>query len=149
MGVRTNIKVQTTMEVLLVEDNPGDQMLAEEAFNEADFPVHLSIVDDGLQALAFLRKEQEFEDAPRPQLILLDLNMPKMGGRAVLEKVKSDPLTPEIPVVVPTTSGNPADVQACYGAHANSYVRKPSDMDGFNKVVRELEQYWFQVVNLP
>ncbi len=137
------------MEVLLVEDNPADQMLAQQAFKQVDAPCNLNIVGDGEAAMNYLRKTGEFEKAIRPQLILLDLNMPKMDGREVLEAVKTDPALVDIPIVILTTSANPSDVESCYASHANSYIRKPTDMDKFIDAIRDLEHYWFDVVSLP
>ena len=137
------------MEVLLVEDNPADQMLAQQAFKDANTPCTLNIVADGEQAMMYLRNIDQYKNANRPKLILLDLNMPKMDGHEVLEAVKTDPELAGIPVVILTTSSNPKDVKSCYAAHANSYVRKPADMNEFTDAVRNLEHYWFDVVSLP
>ena len=137
------------VEILLVEDNPGDVRLAEEALRDAKMSNNLNVVSDGVEALAYLRREGRHINAPRPDLVLLDLNLPKKDGREVLGEVKLDPDLRTIPVVVLTTSDADADVVRSYQLHANAYVRKPVDFDAFIEVVRSIEDFWFSVVKLP
>jgi two-component system, chemotaxis family, response regulator Rcp1 len=137
------------VEILLVEDNPGDVRLAQEALTDAKMANNLNVVSDGVEALAYLRREGPHAKAARPDLILLDLNLPKKDGREVLEEVKEDPDLRTIPVVVLTTSDAEADVIRSYELHANAYVRKPVDFDAFIEVVRTIEDFWFSVVKLP
>jgi len=137
------------IEILLVEDNPGDVRLTREALKEGRVLNNVSTVGDGVEAMAFLRREGRYEGAPRPDLILLDLNLPKMNGREVLAKVKADTDLRRIPVVVLTTSQAEEDVLKTYDLHANSYVTKPVDVDQFLSVVRQIEDYWLAVVRLP
>jgi len=137
------------IEVLLVEDDPGDVVMTREAFQ--DYKVHntLHVVNDGTEAMAFLRQEGEYADRPRPDLVLLDLNLPKMDGREVLEAIKSDPNLSSIPVVVLTTSENEDDVLRSYSLHANAYVTKPVDFERFIEVVRQIDDFFISVVRLP
>lgn len=137
------------IEILLVEDNPGDIRLTEEALHEAKIANHLHVATDGVKALRFLRREEEHAEAPRPDLILLDLNLPKMTGREVLESVKEDPDLRRIPVVVLTTSEAEEDIVRSYDLHANAYIKKPVDFASFVEVVRVIEDFWFSVVRLP
>jgi two-component system response regulator len=137
------------IEILLVEDNPADARLTREALRESKISNRLHAVGDGEQALRFLRREGEHADAPRPDLVLLDLNLPRMSGREVLEQVKEDPDLRRIPVVVLTTSEAEEDIVRSYDLHANAYVRKPVDFDQFTEVVRLIEDFWFTVVKLP
>ena len=137
------------IEILLVEDNPGDVELTREALHEGKIHMHLSVVSDGVEALAFLRREGKYGGAPRPDLILLDLNLPKKDGRAVLGDVKQDPALRHIPVVILTSSQAEQDIVRAYDLHANCYVTKPVDLDQFVKIVRSIEQFWFTVVKLP
>lgn len=136
-------------EILLVEDNPGDARLAKEALREGDSMSNLSVVVDGVEAMAFLRKEPGFENAPRPDLILLDLNLPRKDGRQVLAEVKTCPELRRIPVVVLTTSQAEPDITRAYDLQANCYITKPVDLDAFIQVVKSIEEYWCQVVCLP
>jgi len=137
------------IEVLLVEDDPGDVVMTREAFQ--DYKVHntLHVVNDGTEAMAFLRQEGEYADRPRPDLVLLDLNLPKMDRREVLEAIKSDPDLSSIPVVVLTTSENEDDVLRSYSLHANAYVTKPVDFERFIEVVRQIDDFFISVVRLP
>lgn len=135
--------------ILLAEDSPTDALLAREAFDYSRIANTLHIVSDGVEALAFLRREGIHKDAPRPGLILLDLNMPRMDGREVLAAIKNDESLKSIPVVVLTTSKSEADVQRAYGLHANCYVTKPVDFEKFTEVIRSIEGFWFTVVTLP
>jgi CheY-like chemotaxis protein len=137
------------VEVLLVEDSAGDVRLTREALKEGQIPVNLSVAPDGEQALAFLRREGPHAAAPRPDLILLDLNLPRKGGREVLAEIKADPHLRRIPVVVLTTSQAEPDVRASYDLHANCYIIKPLDLDQFMHVVRSIEDFWLTVVRLP
>jgi CheY-like chemotaxis protein len=136
-------------EVLLVEDNPGDVRLTREAFKEGKRRINLSVVPDGEQALAFLHRQGAHAAAPRPDLILLDLNLPRKGGREVLAEIKADARLRRIPVVVLSTSQAEPDVRACYDLHANCYLVKPIDLDQFLGVVRAIEDFWLTVVKLP
>ena len=138
-----------TIEILLVEDNPGDARLTLEAFKEAKVINHLSVVSDGVEALAYLRREGRFASASTPDLILLDLNLPKMDGREVLAAIKEDVRLRTIPVVVLTTSSSQDDVARAYGHHANCYITKPVDLDQFLKVIQSIESFWLSLVRLP
>ncbi len=137
------------MEILLVEDNPGDVALTKRALKSGKVPYNLHVANDGADALAFLRKEGEYEQAPRPDLILLDLNMPRVSGQEVLEKVKSNEKLASIPVVVLTTSKDEEDIEETYKLHANSFITKPVDWQEFMNMARLVEEYWFSVVKLP
>ena len=136
------------MEVLLVEDNPGDVRLTMEAFKEGKIRNHLSVVSDGVEALAFLRREDPYANVPRPDIILLDLNLPKKDGRDVLAEIKGDGDLKRIPVVVLTTSDADKDVLRIYDLHANCYITKPVDFAQFVTVVKTIEDFWFNVVEL-
>lgn len=138
-----------SIEILLVEDNPGDARLTIEAMREAKMSNRIHVVEDGVEAMQFLRREGRFGDAPRPDLILLDLNLPKKDGRAVLAEVKADPALRRIPVVVLTTSRAEEDVLKAYDLHANAYVTKPVDLAQFMKIVAQIEEFWIKVVVLP
>ncbi len=137
------------IEILLVEDSATDVMLAEEALEQAKMRNNLQVVKDGVEAMAFLRKQGKYADMPRPDLILLDLNMPRMDGREVLAEVKADNDLKYIPVVILTTSKAQEDVLKAYGLHANCYISKPVDFEQFTNVVRAIDQFWFTVVTLP
>jgi CheY-like chemotaxis protein len=137
------------IEVLLVEDNAGDVRLTEEALKEGKLAVRLTVARDGLEATEILHQRNGYANAPRPDLILLDLNLPKMDGRQVLQEIKKDPKLMRIPVVVLTTSEADADILTTYGAHANCYITKPVDMDRFISIVLLLEEFWFTIVKLP
>jgi len=137
------------IEVLLVEDDPGDVLMTKEAFDDYKVKNQLHIVNDGVEAMAFLRQEGEHSDAPRPDLVLLDLNLPRMDGREVLEAIKSDPELSSIPVVVLTTSEAEEDVLRSYSLHANAYVTKPVDFERFIAVVRQIDDFFVTVVRLP
>ena len=136
-------------EILLVEDSPTDALLAKEALEFSKVCNNLHTVTDGVEAMAFLRKEGQYAKVPRPDIILLDLNMPKMDGREVLQEIKSDKHLMSIPVVVLTTSGDEVDVLKAYGLHANCYIVKPVDFEKFAGVVKTIEVFWFVVVTLP
>ncbi|NYB25816.1 MAG: response regulator [Methanobacteriaceae archaeon] len=137
------------VEILLVEDNEGDIGLVEEVFEEGRINNNLNITEDGEEAMEFLRKEGEFANSPRPDLILLDLNLPKKDGREVLEEIKEDENLRRIPVVVLTTSKAEKDILKSYDMHANSYITKPVDFDQFIKVIKSIEDFWLEVVKLP
>ena len=136
-------------QILLVEDNPGDVRLTKEAFKQGRIENDLHVVSDGIEALAFLSQEVEYADAPRPDLILLDLNLPGKGGEEVLEELKEDPVLRSIPVIVLTSSRAEEDVVKSYELHANAYLTKPVDPDEFIQTVRAFEKFWFSVVRLP
>ncbi len=137
------------IQILLVEDDPGDVLITREAFAENKVRNELSVVSDGESAMRFLRREGEFAAAPRPDLILLDLNLPRKAGHEVLEEVKSDADLQRIPVVVLTTSDAEEDVLRSYELHANAYVTKPVDFDRFLTVVRQIDDFFVTVVKLP
>ncbi|MET0398611.1 MAG: response regulator [Longimicrobiaceae bacterium] len=137
------------IDILLVEDNPGDVRLTREALREGKIRNNLHVARDGVEALAFLRREGEHADAPRPDVILLDLNLPRKSGREVLSEVKQDPALRQIPVVVLTSSNAEEDILRAYDLHANCYISKPVDLEQFIKVVRSIEDFWFTVVKLP
>jgi len=137
------------VELLLVEDNPGDVRLTQEALKEGSLPVHLSVARDGVEALDFLRHRAPFGDAPTPDLILLDLNLPRKNGREVLSEIKSDPLLKRIPVLVMTTSRADQDIQKAYSLNANCYITKPMDLDEFLRIVKSIEDFWLKTVTLP
>ena len=137
------------IEILLVEDNSGDVRLTREALAEGHVRNNLSVAKDGAEALAMLRHEPEYGEAPRPDLVLLDLNLPKLDGRHVLAEMKNDPNLRRIPVVVLTTSKAEEDVLRSYDLHANSYITKPVDFDQFIKVVQSIQEFWLTIVTLP
>ena len=137
------------IEILLVEDNPGDARLTIEAMREAKLRNRMHVVEDGVEAMQFLRRQGRFGEAPRPDLILLDLNLPKKDGREVLAEVKSDPDLKRIPVVILTTSQAEEDVVRAYDLHANCYVTKPVDLEQFMKIVNQIDEFWVKVVTLP
>jgi len=137
------------VEILLVEDNPGDVRLTKEAIKEAKIINNLNVVEDGVEALAYLRKKEKFKDATRPDLILLDLNLPKKNGREVLAEIKQDVKLKQIPVVILTVSKAEEDIIKTYELHANCFITKPVDMDQFIKVVKSLKNFWFSIVKLP
>jgi CheY-like chemotaxis protein len=139
----------STIELLLVEDDPGDIRLTVEALKHTKMLANLSFARDGIEALEFLRRKGKFSAAPRPDIIFLDLNMPRMDGREVLSEIKQDPALQDIPVVVLTTSADEEDICRSYKLHANCYVTKPVDLQQFMKVVSSIESFWFTVVKLP
>jgi len=139
----------SAVEILLVEDNPGDVRLTREALREAKVRNNLHVVDDGVKALQFLRRQGEYAGATRPDLILLDLNLPRMGGREVLTEIKADPDLLQIPVVVLTSSQAEQDIVRAYELHANCYISKPVSLDQFVSVVKSIENFWFTIVRLP
>jgi chemotaxis family two-component system response regulator Rcp1 len=142
-------EVGEPIEILMVDDSMGDVRLAQEALKEGRVRNRLSVVHDGEQAMAFLRHEDGYGDAPRPDLVLLDLNMPRMDGREVLAQIKGDPDLRSIPVVVLTTSEAEADIVKAYDLHANAYITKPVDLEAFLDAVKVVEEFWLTVVRLP
>lgn len=137
------------MEILMVEDNPYDVRLAMEAFREAKVANRMHLAADGEEAIEFLRRNGRHRDAPRPDLILLDLNLPRMNGMEVLSEIKADPETRRIPVVVLTSSADEKDVMAAYGLHTNAYITKPADVDRFIMIAKAVEDFWFSTAKLP
>jgi len=145
----SKLKRGRTIEILLVEDNPGDVRLTKEALKDGKVLNNLNVVEDGLEAMAFLRKEGEYTEIRRPDLILLDLNLPKKDGREVLNEIKSDEDLKSIPVVVLTTSQAEQDVVKSYNLGVNCYITKPVDLDQFFNVIKSIEEFWLKVVTLP
>jgi two-component system, chemotaxis family, response regulator Rcp1 len=137
------------MEVLLVEDSAGDVRLTQEAFRDANRSIHLHVVSDGVEAMAFLRHEKPHTNAPRPDIILLDLNLPKMDGREVLARVKQDDILKTIPTLILTTSGAEADVVKSYQLHANCYLLKPVQLEAFESLVKTINEFWLTKVKFP
>jgi len=136
-------------EILLVEDSPGDVRLTQEAFRDANRSIHLHVAADGVEAMAFLRKEGAYVHAPRPDIILLDLNLPKMDGREVLARIKKDDNLKTIPTVILTTSDTEADIVKCYQLQANCYLSKPVQLDAFEILVKSINDFWMTKVKLP
>ncbi len=145
----TGAEMGRPIEILLVEDSPSDADLTKEALHEGRVINNLQVVQDGDQASSFLRRQGEFGRAPRPDLILLDLNLPRKDGRDVLAEIKSDDNLKRIPVVVLTTSKDESDVMAAYGLNANCYITKPVDLEQFINVVRSVDSFWLNIVTLP
>jgi two-component system, chemotaxis family, response regulator Rcp1 len=137
------------IEILLVEDNPGDARLTLEAFKEGKVFNNLTVVGDGVEAMAYLRREGQYANSVQPDLILLDLNLPKKDGREVLDEIKSDERIRNIPVIVLTTSAAEEDIARAYSRHANCYITKPVDLDQFLHVVQSIESFWLSLVRLP
>jgi chemotaxis family two-component system response regulator Rcp1 len=144
-----NSKATEPVDVLLIEDNPGDVRLTKEALKDAKLKIHMHVVGDGMEAMAFLRKQGKYASSPRPDLVLLDLNLPKKDGRQVLAEIKDDTDLKRIPVVIITSSKAEEDVLKSYNLHANCYVTKPLDLDQFITVVQSIEQFWLTIVKLP
>lgn len=144
-----NMIAARPIEILMVEDNPDDVYLTREALKECKIMVNLSVVEDGVEAMEFVRGEGKYMAAPRPDLVLLDLNLPRKDGRAVLEEIKSDRLLGSIPVVVLTMSEAEQDILKAYSLHANCYITKPVDLHQFIKVVQSIEQFWLTIAKLP
>jgi chemotaxis family two-component system response regulator Rcp1 len=139
----------TPIEILLVEDSPGDVRLTQEALRDAKVQNNLHIASDGIEAATFLWRQGKHANAPRPDLILLDLNLPKKGGREILEEIKLDPSLKSIPVVILTTSAAEEDILRSYQLHANCYITKPVDLDQFLKVIKTIDNFWLAIVKLP
>ncbi|MEW6333823.1 MAG: response regulator [Thermodesulfobacteriota bacterium] len=137
------------IEILLVEDNPGDVDLTRDALENSKIKNRLHVVDNGEAAMAFLRRGGAYADAPRPDLVLLDLNLPRKDGREVLAEIKTDEHLKRIPVVILTTSKDEEDILKSYNLHANCYITKPIDIHQFFKVVKSIEDFWFTIVKLP
>ena len=137
------------IEILLVEDNPGDVRLTREALRDAKVRNHMSAAPDGVEALAFLRRQGQYAHVLRPDVILLDLNLPKKDGRQVLAEIKTDPDLKRIPVVVLTTSEAEEDILKAYNLHANAYIAKPVDLEKFIAVIKSIEDFWLVIVKLP
>ncbi len=137
------------MNVLLVEDNPGDVRLTQEAFKEAKISIKLDVTMDGAEAIKFLRKDGEYANAVTPDLILLDLNLPKKDGREVLKEIKTDDLLKRIPVVVLTTSNAEQDIMKSYNLHVNCYINKPVDFEKFFDIIQKIEEFWLTTAILP
>jgi CheY-like chemotaxis protein len=145
----TSFSTGKPIEILLVEDNPGDARLMVEVLKDGEVLNHLTIVYDGVEALAFLRREGQYAHAARPDLIMLDLNLPKKDGREVLAEIKADEKLKAIPVVVLTTSQAEQDILKSYNLHANCYVTKPVDLEQFIRVLKLIEDFWLTIVKLP
>ncbi len=137
------------MNILLIEDNPGDVRLTQEAFREGKIQIQLDVVMDGVEAIKFLRKQPPYESSSTPDLILLDLNLPKLDGREVLEEIKTDEDLKRIPVVVLTTSNAEQDILKSYNLHVNCYINKPVDFDKFFDIVQKIEDFWLSTAILP
>jgi chemotaxis family two-component system response regulator Rcp1 len=140
---------QKPVEILLVEDNPGDARLAQEALKESKIRNSIRVVSDGVEAMAYLHREGHYAAEPMPDLILLDLNLPRMDGRQVLAAIKTDPKLKRIPVVILTISKDEEDILRSYNLHANCYITKPIDLEQFLKVVHSIEDFWLTIVKLP
>jgi len=137
------------IEILLVEDNAADARLTVEQLKQCAVSNHVSVVEDGEKAMAFLRREGQYLNAPRPDLVILDLNLPRKDGRQVLTEIKNDPLLRQIPVIILTTSGAKEDINKTYDLHANCFITKPMHLDGFTTVVEAIESFWLKAVRLP
>ena len=144
-----NPRQAEAIEILLIEDNPGDIALTREALRRSKINNALNVVNDGEEAMAFLKHKPGYEDSPTPHLVLLDLNLPGIDGRELLAQVKADPELRRIPVVVMTSSQADEDIVLSYDSHANCYITKPLNMDSFKKVVEAIDEFWFSVVRLP
>ena len=136
-------------EVLLVEDSPGDVRLTMEAFRDANAPIHLHVVSDGVEAMEFLKKGGDRASAPRPDLILLDLNLPRMDGREVLAQIKADPILRMIPTIILTTSEAEADIAKSYQLQASCYLSKPGQLGAFESLMKSISEFWLQSATLP
>jgi chemotaxis family two-component system response regulator Rcp1 len=147
--MEAHYKTVHPIEILLVEDNPGDSRLAKEALKESKLINNLSIVEDGLEAMNFLFKKGKYSNSPRPDLIILDLNLPKKDGREVLAEIKNNDNLKRIPVVILTISKAEEDILKSYNLHANCFITKPIDLDQFIKVVQSIEDFWLTIVKLP
>ena len=143
------MKMKRDIEILLAEDSPSDAFITTEALKEAKTPNRVHLVQDGVDALAFLRQEANYAGAPRPDIILLDLNMPRKDGRELLSEIKADPNLKLIPVIVLTSSSADSDIYKSYELHANCYITKPSSFTNFKEVIQSIESFWFNSVTLP
>lgn len=137
------------IEILLVEDNPDDVALTVRSFKKARMQNRVSVAGDGVEALAFLRREGQYAEAPRPDIILLDLNLPRMNGHELLQIVKTDPALKDIPVIILTTSKSEEDILSTYKLHSNCFITKPVLMEDFDRVIRTIQDFWFIIVKLP
>jgi chemotaxis family two-component system response regulator Rcp1 len=137
------------IELFLVEDNPGDIRLAKEMFKEVNLRLNLTVAEDGVQAMEYLKRVCSDPRMPKPELIILDLNLPKKDGRAVLQEIKSSEELKRIPVIILTSSTSAEDVSKAYGEHANCYIAKPVDLDEFARIIKIIEEFWFKTVILP
>ena len=137
------------IEILLVEDNPGDVRLTQEAFKEGKISNNLSVVKDGAAAIDFLKKNGEYKNSPTPDLILLDLNLPKKNGHEVLEEIRKDPALKMIPVIILTSSEADKDILRAYSLNANCYIKKPVDLDQLLRTVKAIDNFWLEIVKLP
>ena len=137
-------RLRTTVDILVVEDNAGDIRLLREAFKECNIEAKLSVVRDGDEAMSFLRRQPPYEKGPRPELILLDLNLPRKDGREVLAEIKGEPDLRQIPVMILSTSTRPEDVDNAYDLHANSYISKPTDIAGLIAMTKTIEAFWLK-----
>ncbi len=146
---KPNISIMNAFHILLVEDNEGDIILTMEALNEGKAGNKISIARDGEQAIQFLNKEGVYSNAPRPDLILLDINLPRIDGNEVLIYIKTNPILQSIPVIMLSTSTSEKDIADSYKNHANSYISKPADLDKFFEVIQKIENYWISIVHLP
>jgi len=145
-----HIEVESShLDVLLVEDSPGDVRLTKEVFRDTNIDIHLHVASDGVEAMAFLRREGEHVNAPRPDLILLDLNLPKMDGRVVLANIKADANLKSIPTVILTTSESEVDIVRSYRLQANCYLSKPVQLEAFENLVKSINDFWLTKVKLP
>jgi len=149
MSAKNKPLVETQVVILMAEDSPTDVLIAKEGLASAKMLNTLHVVDDGIETMAFLRRQGKYADAPRPDLILLDLNMPRKNGQEVLAEIKSDEALKSIPVIIFTTSKSKDDVERAYRFHANCYISKPVDFDEFTKVVLMIQDFWVSVVTLP
>lgn len=141
--------INNRVDILLVEDNPGDVTLIRQALAETDIRPDIRHVKDGIEAMQYLRKEAPFEDAPKPAIIIMDLNLPRKDGRAVLAEIKSDPALALTPVIIFSSSDSPQDISTCYDLRANCYIIKPRDLFGMTETIRSLVDFWLQKVQLP
>ncbi|MEH2046924.1 response regulator [Nostoc sp.] len=145
----TTLTAIMPIQILLVEDNPGDAQLTRIALEESKISIHLNVVEDGVEAMAFLRKQEKYVKAAHPDIVLLDFNLPRKDGREVLAEIKGDENLKRIPVVVLTTSQAEEDILKAYNLFANCYITKPVDFDQFVKIVQSIENFWFAIVKLP
>jgi CheY-like chemotaxis protein len=145
----TNLTTTRPISILLIEDNPGDVRLTKEALRNTKVPSRISVAVDGAEAMAILRQQDRYADVPRPDLILLDLNLPRKDGREVLAEVKADPVLKRIPIVILTTSQAEQDVLRAYDLHANCFITKPVDFERFLAVAKAIEYFWLSIVRLP
>ena len=143
------MKKDPPIEILIVEDSPSDAFIIKEAFKQASDSCHVHLVEDGVEAMAFLHREAQYGGAPRPDMVLLDLNTPRKDGREVLAEMKSDERFKRIPVIVLTSSSAEADISNAYQLHANCYITKPADFARFKEIIKSIQTFWFNSVILP